>query len=179
MRRRPAAGAELFDRGISLNVMSKAYGLPGLRIGWIACRDRALLQRMEGMKHYLSICNSRPSEVLATIALEIAAIGYLNAIAPLCTRNLEKTRSLLRRVRKISTSGRRGWRLASASPYRGQTAWRNIAGACRGIRRAVASFEPFRLRSDCRSAGIASASDSAAGTSKRGSKPGAITCGRA
>ncbi|ASP83840.1 pyridoxal phosphate-dependent aminotransferase [Sinorhizobium meliloti] len=68
-KRLPQA-AELFDRGISLNVMSKAYGLPGLRIGWIACRDHALLQRMEGMKHYLSICNSRPSEVLATIALK-------------------------------------------------------------------------------------------------------------
>lgn len=62
--------AELFERGISLNVMSKAYGLPGLRIGWIACRDHALLERMEKMKHYLSICNSRPSEVLATIALK-------------------------------------------------------------------------------------------------------------
>ena len=50
--------------------MSKAYGLPGLRIGWIACRDRALLGRMERMKHYLSICNSGPSEVLARIALK-------------------------------------------------------------------------------------------------------------
>jgi aspartate/methionine/tyrosine aminotransferase len=62
--------AELYERGISLNVMSKAYGLPGLRIGWIACRDRALLARMERYKHYLSICNSAPSEVLAEIALK-------------------------------------------------------------------------------------------------------------
>jgi histidinol-phosphate/aromatic aminotransferase/cobyric acid decarboxylase-like protein len=37
---------------LSLNVMSKAYGLPGLRIGWLACRDRALLERLE---HYISI----------------------------------------------------------------------------------------------------------------------------
>ena len=49
--------------------MSKAYGLPGLRIGWIACRDRELLARLERMKHYLSICNSAPSERLAVIAL--------------------------------------------------------------------------------------------------------------
>jgi aspartate/methionine/tyrosine aminotransferase len=62
--------AELYERGISLNVMSKAYGLPGLRIGWIACRDRDLLARMERYKHYLSICNSAPSEVLAEIALK-------------------------------------------------------------------------------------------------------------
>ncbi|RVP11001.1 aminotransferase class I/II-fold pyridoxal phosphate-dependent enzyme, partial [Sinorhizobium meliloti] len=87
-KRLPQA-AELFDRGISLNVMSKAYGLPGLRIGWIACRDHALLQRMEGMKHYLSICNSRPSEVLATIALK-SRHRILELNRALCTRNLEK-----------------------------------------------------------------------------------------
>jgi aspartate/methionine/tyrosine aminotransferase len=62
--------AEVYERGISLGVMSKAYGLPGLRIGWIACRDRDLLARMERYKHYLSICNSAPSEVLAEIALK-------------------------------------------------------------------------------------------------------------
>jgi len=49
--------------------MSKAYGLPGLRIGWIACRDRALLERLERRKHYTSICNAGPSELLATLAL--------------------------------------------------------------------------------------------------------------
>jgi len=64
------AVADVYERGLSLAVMSKPYGLPGLRIGWIACRDRALLSRMERMKHYLSICNAGPSEVLARIALK-------------------------------------------------------------------------------------------------------------
>jgi aspartate/methionine/tyrosine aminotransferase len=62
--------ADIYERGLSLNVMSKAYGLPGLRIGWIACQDHDLLLRMERMKHYLSICNSGPSEHLARIALK-------------------------------------------------------------------------------------------------------------
>ena len=62
--------AEVYDHGISLNVMSKAYGLPGLRIGWIACKDRALISRMERIKHYLSICNAGPSEHLAIVALK-------------------------------------------------------------------------------------------------------------
>ena len=61
--------ADQYERGISLNVMSKAYGLPGLRIGWIATQDKELLGRLERTKHYLSICNSAPSEVLATMAL--------------------------------------------------------------------------------------------------------------
>ena len=62
--------ADIYERGLSLNVMSKSFGLPGLRIGWIACQDTALLSRMERMKHYLSICNSGPSERLTMIALK-------------------------------------------------------------------------------------------------------------
>ena len=61
--------ADIYERGLSLNVMSKSYGLPGLRIGWIACQDRQIISRMERMKHYLSICNSGPSEQLTLIAL--------------------------------------------------------------------------------------------------------------
>ena len=60
---------EIYERGLSLNVMSKAYGMPGLRIGWIASADNELLSKMERAKHYLSICNSAPSERLAKIAL--------------------------------------------------------------------------------------------------------------
>lgn len=61
--------ADVYERGLSLNVMSKSYGLPGLRIGWIACQDAEVLSKMERMKHYLSICNSGPSERLTKIAL--------------------------------------------------------------------------------------------------------------
>ncbi|MEP3046943.1 MAG: pyridoxal phosphate-dependent aminotransferase [Roseibium sp.] len=61
--------ADVYERGLSLNVMSKSYGLPGLRIGWIACKDADVLSKMERMKHYLSICNSGPSERLTMIAL--------------------------------------------------------------------------------------------------------------
>ncbi|MFI6679749.1 aminotransferase class I/II-fold pyridoxal phosphate-dependent enzyme [Kribbella sp. NPDC050470] len=60
---------DLASTALSLNVMSKAYGLPGLRIGWIACRDSAVLDKLERAKHYTTICNSAPSEVLALIAL--------------------------------------------------------------------------------------------------------------
>jgi aspartate/methionine/tyrosine aminotransferase len=52
--------------------MSKAYGLPGLRLGWVACRDHAVLERLERAKHYTSICNTAPGEFLARLALEHA-----------------------------------------------------------------------------------------------------------
>src|SRR5207244_9482298 len=45
------------------------FGLAGLRIGWIATRDSEVYRRLVSFKHYLTICNSAPSEVLATIAL--------------------------------------------------------------------------------------------------------------
>jgi aspartate/methionine/tyrosine aminotransferase len=62
--------ADVYERGVSLNVISKAYGLPGLRIGWIASQDTSLLQKVERYKHYLSICNSAPSELLTLVALK-------------------------------------------------------------------------------------------------------------
>src|SRR5215208_880840 len=61
--------ADASPTALSMGVMSKAYGLPGLRIGWLACRDRAVLERLETRKHYTSICNSAPSELIATHAL--------------------------------------------------------------------------------------------------------------
>jgi aspartate/methionine/tyrosine aminotransferase len=59
----------LYDKALSLGVMSKAFGMAGLRIGWIACKDKAMLKKIEQMKHYTSICNSGPSEILTLIAL--------------------------------------------------------------------------------------------------------------
>ncbi|HLT59440.1 MAG: aminotransferase class I/II-fold pyridoxal phosphate-dependent enzyme [Limnochordales bacterium] len=67
-RRLPAA-CELGPHGVSLGVLSKSYGLPGLRIGWVATRNRQVLRRMAAVKDYTTICNSAPSEFLAALAL--------------------------------------------------------------------------------------------------------------
>jgi aspartate/methionine/tyrosine aminotransferase len=61
--------ADLSATAMSLNVMSKSYGLPGLRVGWLACRDHVVLETLERHKHYTTICNAGPSELLASIAL--------------------------------------------------------------------------------------------------------------
>ena len=49
--------------------MSKAHGLPGLRIGWLACREPELLDRVRELKLYTTICSSAPSELLVALAL--------------------------------------------------------------------------------------------------------------
>lgn len=61
---------DLYDKAVSLGVLSKSFGLPGLRIGWLATRDKETLEKVTKFKHYLSICNSGPSEVLSIIALK-------------------------------------------------------------------------------------------------------------
>ena len=67
--RRLPAFTDLNERAVSLGVMSKTYGLPGLRIGWIATRNESLYDKLAAFKDYTTICNSAPSEFLATLAL--------------------------------------------------------------------------------------------------------------
>ena len=66
--RLPAA-CDLYERALSLNTVSKSYGLPGLRIGWLACRDPSLLEQLRELKLYTTICSSAPSELLVSLAL--------------------------------------------------------------------------------------------------------------
>lgn len=67
--RLPAA-CDASRSAVSLGVMSKSFGLAGLRIGWIATHHRGVREAVSAYKDYLTICASAPSEVLATIALE-------------------------------------------------------------------------------------------------------------
>jgi len=61
--------ADLYERAVSLDVMSKAWGLGGVRFGWIATRDEAALAAARGVKGWTSICTGAPDEVLALIAI--------------------------------------------------------------------------------------------------------------
>jgi aspartate/methionine/tyrosine aminotransferase len=97
-RKRLPQAADLYERALSLNVVSKAYGLPCLRVGWIACRDPDVLERMERIKHYLSICNAGPSEALATIALKARA-EILKRNRDLAAENLIKLAAFFERHR--------------------------------------------------------------------------------
>jgi aspartate/methionine/tyrosine aminotransferase len=63
------AGCDMGEHAVSLGVMSKTYGLAGLRIGWISTRSKEVYARMAALKDYTTICNSAPSEFLAEHAL--------------------------------------------------------------------------------------------------------------
>jgi aspartate/methionine/tyrosine aminotransferase len=66
--RLPAA-CDYGEHAISLGVTSKTYGLAGLRIGWVATKNRTIHNDMASLKDYTTICNSAPSEFLAEVAM--------------------------------------------------------------------------------------------------------------
>jgi aspartate/methionine/tyrosine aminotransferase len=66
--RLPAA-CDMGAYAVSLGVTSKTYGLAGLRIGWIATKNRKIYERMAALKDYTTICNAAPSEFLAEVAI--------------------------------------------------------------------------------------------------------------
>ena len=66
------AACELSDRAVSLSGLSKSFGLPGLRVGWLATHDRSILERVLVLKDYTTICASAPGEILALIAMRNA-----------------------------------------------------------------------------------------------------------
>jgi aspartate/methionine/tyrosine aminotransferase len=66
------SGCESGKRVVTLSGLSKTYGLPGLRSGWLVVRDQTLRQRIMGWKDYTTICAAAPSELLAEVALVAA-----------------------------------------------------------------------------------------------------------
>jgi aspartate/methionine/tyrosine aminotransferase len=82
-------GADSLERGISLGVMSKSFAMAGLRIGWLATRDRVTLERVAAFKDYTTICSSAPAEILALIALR-ARESVLARSRAIVAANLER-----------------------------------------------------------------------------------------
>jgi aspartate/methionine/tyrosine aminotransferase len=66
---RLAAAVEEYERGITLGGLSKAFGAPGLRSGWLACRAPDVIERAAERKDYTTICGSAPNEVLSILVL--------------------------------------------------------------------------------------------------------------
>ena len=56
---------EYSPRMISISSLSKTYGLPGLRTGWIICRDRRLLETFLAAKEQMHICSPVIDEELS------------------------------------------------------------------------------------------------------------------
>ena len=75
--------------------LSKAYGLPGLRTGWVASPDPACIERLWAARDYTTIASSPLTMALAAHALEPARRAAIR----------ERTRAILRR----NLDAARGW----------------------------------------------------------------------
>jgi aspartate/methionine/tyrosine aminotransferase len=84
------SAASALPGAVSLWGMSKSFGLPGLRIGWLVSSDTDLLARIEALKDYTSICSNAVGELVARAAL--------GAAEPILARNRERIAANARRM---------------------------------------------------------------------------------
>lgn len=99
--------ASLAPDAITLWGMSKAFGLGGLRIGWLTVRDRVARRAIVGMKDYTTICASAAGERLADIALSRADALWRGHVAVIAD-NLARAKAFGERT------GLLGWRAPRA-----------------------------------------------------------------
>jgi len=63
------SACESYENAVTLSGLSKSLSMPGLRMGWLATKNRTLLKTISNLKDYTTICPPAPSEILAIIAL--------------------------------------------------------------------------------------------------------------
>ena len=94
--------ADVYEKSIVLNGLSKTFGLPGLRAGWLVIRDSVMREKLIGWKHYTTICPAAPTEYLAMQALSVRdqlaersrAIVHQNLV--ICTSFMQRHAALFR-----------------------------------------------------------------------------------
>ncbi len=68
--------------------MSKSFGLPGIRIGWLASQDRFILDSVLAIREHISITNSVVGEEIAVRVLE-KTDTYIRSALDHTLRNLK------------------------------------------------------------------------------------------
>lgn len=83
------------EHAISISGLSKVYGLPGLRVGWVA-GNRRIVDRVWSVKDYTSIATSILSDYIASAILESDNVKKLRERAKNIVRNnLETLKEVL------------------------------------------------------------------------------------
>ena len=60
---------DLYDKGISVNSLSKTYSLPGIRVGWVAACDE-VIDVLRDYRDYTMICAGVFDDMVASLALD-------------------------------------------------------------------------------------------------------------
>ena len=106
--RLPSA-CEISPNAVTLAGLSKSWGCPGLRIGWLASQCAEFLDETAAYRDYLSICSAAPAEILGIVALrETERLCGLNRQRVLAHLSIAETR--------ISAMSDVEWRSPQAGP---------------------------------------------------------------
>lgn len=76
-----------YDKKITIDSLSKGYGLPGLRIGWVIAEEQ-LIKKMQNLRHYTTLCNNVISEKIAFNVLN-KSDAYISNNLELLEKNKE------------------------------------------------------------------------------------------
>lgn len=68
-RERIPSVANVYNKGISCVTMSKPWGGCGISIGWLACSDMGIIQKLVDVQYFGTACVSRASEIQARMVL--------------------------------------------------------------------------------------------------------------
>jgi aspartate/methionine/tyrosine aminotransferase len=109
----PPLAAALSPRAISVSSVSKAYGLPGLRVGWLVARDAELRERLLAAKEQIGICGSVIDEELAYRAV-LRREAWLGEVHERVAANLAVLRAWLAAEPRIACLEPRGGVVALA-----------------------------------------------------------------
>ena len=61
----PPPAVTLSDRVLSVSSLSKTYGVPGIRIGWVLCRNAQLMETLLAAKEQIALAHSVVDEAIA------------------------------------------------------------------------------------------------------------------
>lgn len=104
-----------YERTIATGSMSKAFSLAGIRVGWIASRDRQLIESCAAARHYTTISVSQIDDAIASYALAPGCIHNLLG------RNIELAQTNLAILERFIESHR--WACEWVKPRAGTTAF--------------------------------------------------------
>ncbi|KAK0624616.1 pyridoxal phosphate-dependent transferase [Bombardia bombarda] len=91
-----------YDKTIATGSMSKAFALAGLRLGWVASRDSAIIEAIASARDYTAISVSQLDDQVATYALSQSVLpSLLKRNTALASTNLELLSAFVERYSSV------------------------------------------------------------------------------
>lgn len=104
-----------YEKTIVTGSMSKAYGLAGIRVGWVASRFPSIISQLASARDYTTISVSQLDDAVAAYALDA------NVIHALLGRNIQLAKTNVALMEKFVDAHRRN--VEWVKPKAGTTAW--------------------------------------------------------